>query len=111
MWLRIAARYASALVGSAGKFALVIWISERVTIPESLSTSARALSQIEISHVEPPDQDELIYGAIRGMEEWATVVSSGVSGTLIIVGVVRLRHHRLSAYRWCCWASRTTTRS
>ena len=40
------------------------------------------------------------HGAIRGMEEWATVVSSGVSGALIIVGVVRLRHHRLSAYRW-----------
>ena len=36
----------------------------------------------------------------RGFEEWATVVSSGVSGALIVVGVVRLRHHRLSAYRW-----------
>jgi hypothetical protein len=40
------------------------------------------------------------HGAIRGLEEWATVVSSGVSGALFIVGVVRLRHHRLSAYRW-----------
>ena len=40
------------------------------------------------------------HGAIRGFEEWATVISSGVSGALIIVGVVRLRHHRLSAYRW-----------
>jgi hypothetical protein len=38
--------------------------------------------------------------AIRGFEEWATVVSSGVSGALIVVGVVRLRHHRLDAYRW-----------
>jgi hypothetical protein len=37
---------------------------------------------------------------IRGFEEWATVVSSGVSGALIVVGVVRLRHHRISAYRW-----------
>ena len=37
---------------------------------------------------------------IRGFEEWATVVSSGVSGALIVVGVVRLRHHRVSAYRW-----------
>ncbi len=37
---------------------------------------------------------------LHGFEEWATVVSSGVSGALIIVGVVRLRHHRLAAYRW-----------
>jgi hypothetical protein len=37
---------------------------------------------------------------IHGFEEWATVISSGVSGALIVVGVVRLRHHRLSAYRW-----------
>jgi hypothetical protein len=40
------------------------------------------------------------HGAIRGFEEWATVVASGVSGGLIIVGVVQLRHHRLSAYHW-----------
>lgn len=37
---------------------------------------------------------------IKGFVEWATVISSGVSGALIVVGVVRLRHHRLSAYRW-----------
>jgi hypothetical protein len=37
---------------------------------------------------------------IRGFEEWAIVISSGVSGALIIVGVLRLRHHRLQAYRW-----------
>lgn len=35
----------------------------------NLSIFARALSQIEASHVEPPDQDRLIYGAIRGMVE------------------------------------------
>lgn len=35
----------------------------------NLSIFARALSQIEVSHVEPPDQDALIYGAIRGMVE------------------------------------------
>jgi hypothetical protein len=40
------------------------------------------------------------HNGIRGFEEWATVVSSGVSGALVVVGVVRLRHHRLSAYRW-----------
>jgi hypothetical protein len=37
---------------------------------------------------------------IHGYEEWATVISSGVSGALFVVGVVRLPHHRLSAYRW-----------
>jgi hypothetical protein len=43
----------------------------------------------------------LDHHAIRGFEEWATVVSSAVSGALIVVGVVQLvRHHRLSAYRW-----------
>jgi hypothetical protein len=40
------------------------------------------------------------HSGIKGFEEWATVISSGVSGALIVVGVVRLRHHRLSAYRW-----------
>jgi carboxyl-terminal processing protease len=35
----------------------------------NLAIFARALSHIEVSHVEPPDQDTLIYGAIRGMVE------------------------------------------
>ncbi|HEU5308665.1 MAG TPA: hypothetical protein VFW97_15160 [Acidimicrobiia bacterium] len=42
----------------------------------------------------------LDHRGIRGFEEWAIVISSGVSGALIIVGVVRLRHHRIEAYRW-----------
>jgi hypothetical protein len=37
---------------------------------------------------------------IKGFVDWATIISSGVSGALIVVGVVRLRHHRLEAYRW-----------
>jgi hypothetical protein len=37
---------------------------------------------------------------IRGLEEWAIVVSGGISGALVVVGLVRLRHHRLEAYRW-----------
>jgi hypothetical protein len=37
---------------------------------------------------------------VKGFVEWATLVSSGMSGALIVVGVVRLRHHRVSAYRW-----------
>jgi carboxyl-terminal processing protease len=36
---------------------------------ENLAIFARALSHIEASHVEPPDQDTLVYGAIRGMVE------------------------------------------
>ena len=35
----------------------------------NLAIFARALSHVETSHVEPPDQDALIYGAIRGMIE------------------------------------------
>jgi hypothetical protein len=38
--------------------------------------------------------------SVRGFVDWATIVSSAVSGALIIVGVVQLRHHRLEAYRW-----------
>ena len=37
---------------------------------------------------------------VKGFVDWATIVSSAVSGALIVVGVVRLRHHRLEAYRW-----------
>ena len=37
---------------------------------------------------------------VKGFVDWATIISSGVSGALIVVGVVRLRHHRLEAYRW-----------
>jgi len=42
----------------------------------------------------------LDHHGIRGFAEWATVVSSGVSGALIVIGVFRLRHHHLEAYRW-----------
>jgi hypothetical protein len=37
---------------------------------------------------------------LKGFVDWAIVVSSGISGALIVVGVVRLRRHRLDAYRW-----------
>ena len=37
---------------------------------------------------------------VKGFVDWATIISSGVSGALIVVGVVQLRRHRLSAYRW-----------
>ena len=42
----------------------------------------------------------LDHHAIRGFEEWAIVISSAVSGALIVVGVVRLPRHRVAAYRW-----------
>jgi hypothetical protein len=37
---------------------------------------------------------------VKGFVDWAIIVSSGVSGLLIVIGVVRLRRHRLDAYRW-----------
>jgi uncharacterized membrane protein YdcZ (DUF606 family) len=37
---------------------------------------------------------------ITTFPEWATVISSSVSGALILIGVTRLRHSRLHAYRW-----------
>jgi carboxyl-terminal processing protease len=36
---------------------------------EPLSIFAQALAQIEVSYVEPVEQDELVYGAIRGLTE------------------------------------------
>jgi hypothetical protein len=37
---------------------------------------------------------------LKGFVDWAIVLSSGVSGALIVIGVIRLRRHRLDAYRW-----------
>ena len=37
---------------------------------------------------------------VKGFVDWATIVSSAISGALIVMGVLRLRHHRLDAYRW-----------
>jgi carboxyl-terminal processing protease len=59
----------------AGGFAGTLVQSHAAATPTTaspyanLAIFARALSQIEVSHVEPPDQDALIYGAIRGMVE------------------------------------------
>jgi hypothetical protein len=38
--------------------------------------------------------------AVEGFAEWAAVISGGVSGTLIVFGVARLKRDRVSAYRW-----------
>ncbi|MCA9608371.1 MAG: PDZ domain-containing protein, partial [Myxococcales bacterium] len=53
-WVLEAPRTAHATEGRASPYA-------------NLGIFARALSHIEAVHVEEPDQDELIYGAIRGM--------------------------------------------
>jgi hypothetical protein len=42
----------------------------------------------------------LDHNAIKGFEEWAVTLSSVVAGLLMLVGLVRLRHSRLAAYRW-----------
>jgi hypothetical protein len=40
------------------------------------------------------------HSQIRGVAEWATVVSSLVSGLFYVIGAVRLRGSRLEAYIW-----------
>ena len=37
---------------------------------------------------------------IKGFTEWASVVSGGVAGLLMFIGLTRIRHDRLAAYRW-----------
>jgi hypothetical protein len=37
---------------------------------------------------------------IKGFEEWAVTISSVVAGLLMLLGLLRIRHSRLDAYRW-----------
>jgi hypothetical protein len=37
---------------------------------------------------------------VASFPEWATLIASSVSGILIVIGVIRLRHSRIAAYRW-----------
>src|SRR5262249_33515531 len=67
------------------------WFTRAVTWWFVVVGSARFVVAVALS---------LDHRGIHGLEEWATVISSGLSGALFIVGVVRLRHHRLSAYHW-----------
>jgi hypothetical protein len=39
-------------------------------------------------------------GELHGFTEWAYTVSSGVSGLLTVIGLLRIRTSRLAAYRW-----------
>lgn len=68
---RHAALVAAAFAGSFAATALLGAPARATETAESpfanLSIFARALSQIEAAHVDPPDQDRLVYGAIRGM--------------------------------------------
>jgi hypothetical protein len=40
------------------------------------------------------------HGEVRGFSEWATVISTLVSGVFYVIGALRLRHSRLDAYQW-----------
>ena len=42
----------------------------------------------------------LDHNAIKGFEEWAVTLSSIVAGLLMLVGLLRIRHSRVAAYRW-----------
>lgn len=71
--LRLVSHLAAAL-GGALVGAIAIGLVTRAEATEgraspyaNLAIFARALSHIEAAHVETPDQDQLIYGAIRGM--------------------------------------------
>lgn len=72
-WTRIAAVIGAAFAGSfAATLTLGLVEHARATEGRSspyanLGVFARALSHVEAVHVETPDQDELVHGAIRGM--------------------------------------------
>ena len=64
----------AAALGGALAATIALGIVERAQATEgraspyaNLAIFARALSHVEAAHVEDPDQDELVYGAIRGM--------------------------------------------
>lgn len=59
--------FAAGLLGGALVPALAAATETDASPYANLGIFARALSHIEVNHVEPPDQDALIYGAIRGM--------------------------------------------
>jgi hypothetical protein len=67
------------------------WFTRAVTAWFVVVGSAQLVAAIALS---------ADHHGVRGFEEWAIVISSGISGALIVVGVVRLRHHRIEAYRW-----------
>ena len=75
LWALCASAFAGGLVGVLGLAALSLGAASAQGTPTraspyaNLAIFARALAHIEAAHVEPPDQDRLIYGAIRGMVE------------------------------------------
>jgi carboxyl-terminal processing protease len=60
--------FVAAAAGAAGQ-SVVHAIPENASPFRNLGVFARALAHIEMSYVEEIDQDQLIYGAIRGMVE------------------------------------------
>ncbi len=58
---------AGTVIGSAIGAAIARATPESASPYRNLSTFARVLAHIETSYVEEPDQDALVYGAVRGM--------------------------------------------
>ena len=72
--LRRPLSHLAAALGGALVAILALGLVERAQATEAIASPyanlaifARALSHVEAVHVEDPDQDELVYGAIRGM--------------------------------------------
>ena len=57
----------AAFIGGVVVTSMALAVPERASPYRNLGTLARALAHIEMSYVEEPDQDALIYGAVRGM--------------------------------------------
>lgn len=70
-WALYVSAFAGAMAGTVGLGLMgrAEATPTRASPYANLSIFARALAHIEVSHVEPPDQDRLIRGAIRGMVE------------------------------------------
>ena len=72
--IRVLARFATVALGSAAGFAVALYgLGSALAAPAgsspyaNLHTFARALAHVEASYVGEVDQDQLIYGAVRGM--------------------------------------------
>jgi hypothetical protein len=67
------------------------WFPRAITWIFGLAAVGSVISAVSLAF----DHDE-----IRGFSEWASTISSIVAGLLMFVGLLRVRHHRVSAYRW-----------
>jgi hypothetical protein len=67
------------------------WFPRAITWLFGLAAVGSVIGAVSLAF----DHDE-----IRGFSEWASTISSIVAGLLMFVGLLRVRHHRVSAYRW-----------